>query len=330
MEVQKTAKYKRDTSLDAICGLFIVYMIIGHAFQWAHIEDDDFQVNLSYVFYMFMAWFFYKSGMYHKKEEPKIAIRKYANKLLLPWIIYGAIGEFLYWITCYQNGILSWKPLIAYPIKDIIFQGTMGGNLPLWFLLSLFLVKILMSYCDKYKISHIYVLILGMVISGGGTVAMTNNIPLPFTLFNVPLGISYYVIGFKLKDVQYKRYIFGISLIVFILLSLLIPSFVDFRSDRTIRGYWIFFIISSVAGIIAINNIFKYKIFQLPELCSIGMNSLSYYCLHWIVFYVVFILCNFKSSDIPNYDLLYELMFWSIIILPILTYFRSLIIKRIR
>lgn len=167
MEVQKTAKYKRDTSLDAICGLFIVYMIIGHAFQWAHIEDDDFQVNLSYVFYMFMAWFFFKSGMYHIEISPKPAVIKYSKKLLLPWFVYGIIGELLHYIIIYQKGTLSWRQIILDPIRDIYYQGTMGGNLPLWFLLSLFAVKIIISFCDKYKINQLYVLILCLIFSGG-------------------------------------------------------------------------------------------------------------------------------------------------------------------
>ena len=326
--MKNSIKCDRNTSLDAVCGLFIIYMIIGHAFQWANIKDDDLQVILNSVFYMFMAWFFFKSGMYHRETTPIVATRKYAKKLLLPWLIYGSIGECLYWITCYQNGTLSWKPLIAYPIKDIIFQGTMGGNLPLWFLLSLFCVKIIVSYCDKYEIKHIYVLILCLILSGGGTIAMTNKAPIPYTIFNVPLGISYYIAGYKLKEVQYNRYVFTISLIIYVLLSTLIPSFVDFRSDRTIRGYWIIFIISSTAGIIVINNVFKLKIFQLPELCSIGLNSISYYCFHWINFYIVFILSKTNSSGSPNYDLLYKLVIGSILVLPILAYFRTLLIKK--
>ena len=48
-EIKDARVYKsnvRDSSLDAICGLFIIYMIMTQAFQWSNVADDEFYVNV--------------------------------------------------------------------------------------------------------------------------------------------------------------------------------------------------------------------------------------------------------------------------------------------
>ena len=167
IEMKLTSK-KRDSSLDAICGLFIMYMIMGHASQWADIENDDFIVVSKYIMFMFMAWFFYKSGMFHKQMEFDEVIKRNVKKLLYPFVCYTIIGELIFWFYLYNNGILTIRELTIQPIIELCFNGSLSGNLPLWFLVSLFMVKMVVSYSEQKHIPLKYLLVICTLISWGG------------------------------------------------------------------------------------------------------------------------------------------------------------------
>ncbi len=95
-------KNYRDSSLDAACGLFIVYMIVGHAFQWSFTTSDSFYKYSDYVLFMFMPWFFFKSGMFYKKQKSvKLVIHKCIKKLIVPYLVYSAVGEIVFWVSLY-------------------------------------------------------------------------------------------------------------------------------------------------------------------------------------------------------------------------------------
>lgn len=106
-KIKDTRVYKSkvcDSSLDAICGLFIIYMIMTHAFQWSNVTEDEFYVNSQYIFFMFMAWFFYKSGMFHKQARfREVAVHNW-KRLIVPCIVYSAVGEVVY---SFSQNVLS-------------------------------------------------------------------------------------------------------------------------------------------------------------------------------------------------------------------------------
>lgn len=165
--IQNSIFPSRDTSLDAVCGLFIIWMIIGHAFQWSGTTDDSFYVYGNDVLFMFMPWFFYKSGMYYKQQaNTKAAIIKWSKKLLIPYIVYTIIGELALWTMLYQQGTLNWRNIVLDPIIGIAFEGSAGGNLALWFLLTLFLVKSIVALADKYKIKKVYLWTVSVILGG--------------------------------------------------------------------------------------------------------------------------------------------------------------------
>lgn len=92
----KVIKSKRDYSLDALQGLLISYMIMVHAFQWANIKNDTFNEYASYIMFFFMPWFFYKSGMFHHStSDLRTTLNKLARKLLIPYLVFSLLGEFV-------------------------------------------------------------------------------------------------------------------------------------------------------------------------------------------------------------------------------------------
>ena len=69
-----------------------------------------------------------------------------------------------------------------------------------------------------------------------------------------------------------------------------IPTFVDFRSNTFTKGNYIAWILSSLAGIITFNNIFKYIPVRFKLLNNIGKDSMSYYVTHWIILSITYVL----------------------------------------
>lgn len=67
------------------------------------------------------------------------------------------------------------------------------------------------------------------------------------------------------------------------------------------------------------------KFLQLPVLTCIGCNSMDYYCIHWILFYLTVIIIGVDATETENYTELYTLLFSSIIFLPAITYWHSLL-----
>src|SRR5574344_312877 len=85
----------RNQGLDTIAGLLIIYMIFGHCSQLADCRENIIYVYANRLFYFFMAWFFYKSGMFHNNAK-SIEIKKTALRLLKPYAIYTIMGQVLH------------------------------------------------------------------------------------------------------------------------------------------------------------------------------------------------------------------------------------------
>lgn len=61
-----TATSSRRADLDTVGGICIVYMIIGHVCGTDMREHIEW---LTRVFFFFMAWFFFKAGMFHRPDK---------------------------------------------------------------------------------------------------------------------------------------------------------------------------------------------------------------------------------------------------------------------
>ncbi len=125
---------ERFAYLDEISGLLILVMVIIHIcsrFEWEYTN------HWLMTFYFFMPWFYFKSGMFHKDSSFSECYHKNFDKLMKPYFIYTVIGSVL--VFCLTGSVR----MILSEIKWIIISGSAIGNIPVWFLLSLFVVKLL-------------------------------------------------------------------------------------------------------------------------------------------------------------------------------------------
>ncbi len=281
--MEKVDKEVRNTSLDAITGILIIHMILGHIYQHAGINDSLYD-SLLKIFSFFMAWFFFKAGMFYKKKPLKEIIRNSIKRLLIPFLIFSCIGEAVLLIsniihhpeqdilhTLYQSIYLSFKTLLG--------QGSTPGNLALWFLLTLFVVRVIWAYLSD----RANIILIGGVCMIAPTMYLFQ-IHSPLYIANISEGVIWYGMGYALRNFKINDLNLSVALVIVYLISIFyFPNIVTMRSNSTVIGNYLLSFPQALLGIIAINSLFDNIPFKFSIFQNIGRNSMGYYCIHWIV-----------------------------------------------
>lgn len=312
--------------LDAVGGILLIHMIIGHCCQWS----QTFSVYQTWTYWLdfFMPWFFFKAGMFFKQRPVKDELGKSFRRLIIPYIYFSIIGTGLLWIKLCINGELSLRDFLS-PFRSILIAGSTPGNLALWFLLSLFVIKLAFS-AIHIKLSSAGNL-LAKCLCGGvlGVLCIIfipvhyvlelNNITYPLWLSNISSGMLFFTTGYLLRDFKPNKIFKLILLVGYVLVMVFYPTVVGMRSGDLICGEYLLWIPTAVLGILTFNNIF-YLLFKKKNLLSvIGAQTMPYYCMHWCVIVIVSIFF-ITEPGIPDIPFFIALIIANIIILPTATY----------
>ncbi len=219
----------------------------------------------------FMAWFFFKSGMFYKERCFKDEIILGLKKLLIPALSFSIIGY-----VCYIS-INHLCFSLSQELNAFYLFGAFHGNIPLWFLFSLFVIKIIYHFSQKYHIKSYLIIFFSL-----GLFFLNKAIGFrPYWTYYIPLGLLFYALGHSLRDIQYNPKLIIICIIIYVGLFF-------FRKDIDfLFGKFIPAIIAfpwALSGCILINSLFKY----IPTLCIkplrfLGKHAMEYYCTHFIV-----------------------------------------------
>lgn len=272
---------KRNKAVDFVAGIMITYMVFTHVCQHLDYDKSPLYVNMEHVFYFFMPWFFFKAGMFFHMGESKEVFKKSFDRLIRPFILYSFIGHLCYLVVCYIKGSFHLSTLI--PWHSLLMQGSIPGNLPLWFLLSLFCCRIILNELIKRGISVSWIIVLSLL---GAYYLHLINFEGPFYFANTLTGLFFMSLGYKCGP---PRLLYVCILIYAI--SLAYPSFVGMRSNHLYYGFYLLWIIYSVCGILMANYIGSVVIKHscakrvpiIKILNLIGEYSMEIYCIHWIV-----------------------------------------------
>ena len=246
---------------------------------------------------LFMAWFFFKSGMTSKIRSILDEGIKCLHRLIIPYLIINLIC-LLIW--CFWHFPISgWEGVIDI-VKQLFYNECLPLCYPLWFLLSLALVRLVYISILFLRINKIIILIVGLLLGKLMNVysyednLLLNTNYIPFWVGNVFLGLFFYCLGDLLKNKQYSNVYFYISIIVYII-HLFFPSYLDFNYNKS--DFYILSVIYATAGIIVYNNIFKRWLnIKIPLLTHIGQNSMIYYITHGTFFYLIFVVNTFENT----------------------------------
>lgn len=126
---------------------------------FAHLYSVDSVVRL-YIYAFHMPLFFFLSGFLHKDAPTGALVFKMARRLLIPFAFFLLIG-YLYFVI----SSMSWRQdIIRGSIRGIILGKSILANDILWFLLALFLVRIIGNFFILYpKTSCLPTLLLFVV-----------------------------------------------------------------------------------------------------------------------------------------------------------------------
>lgn len=305
---------KRDKSIDSIAGLLILQMIIYHLFLHAALTNTRMN-SITYPLFFFMPWFFYKAGFYYKPLSVKESIMGGLKKLLCPFVIFSLMGQIVYGIHVYLNGDRNFAGFGDYlinPMREILWEGSCFGNSALWFLVSLFVVKVVYNKIARMRIKDAYIIV---VFACTAFLMNMYSISKPLYMANICSGMAFYSIGHFIKEYQYNNKLFLASIFGYILAILCGWNYIDMRTNIAQRGYYLLWIPTALAGIILINNIFK-RIGGNAFLAYIGKNAIIFYVLHWIILITAKIFSDLLMVSDKHHVLLLMVLF-EIIILPI-------------
>ena len=139
-------KHIRNTWLDSIAGLLILRMILGHYVSYVGLKDSLLFHSLDILFF-YMPWFFFKSGMFYCAtdgwEHWKSIFFKNFRALMIPYFRFSILG-ILVGIIYYQvTKDCAFQPTISSIVSNFVGMGCYYWSSHLWFLLTLFIVKII-------------------------------------------------------------------------------------------------------------------------------------------------------------------------------------------
>ncbi len=309
---------KRDFSIDTVGGIMIIYMILLHCLQFANSTDSFTFERISSFFICFMAWFFFKSGMFHHENFTfRMNFIHALDKFKRPYIMFMTIGYIVYALHLYLKNDFNWIHYVLSPLKQCLLGGGIHeGALHIWFLITLLFVKSLSPlFIDKYKQGWILCGIIGSFLSW---IVKHEYILVPYYISNFFPGMFFYGLGYHMKLYQYKNTTFIIMTSIFIV-SLIFPAMVDFRSNSTIEGTYISWLFYASANIMIFNYIFKKIPYKIWPFTFIGTNSMYWFLLHWPLLMLIYMGAIELFPDIKK-DQMSALLFTVLITVLSLSY----------
>lgn len=293
---------RRSVYLDSVGGIMVIYMMFYHCSQFSKTTELPFLQSTSIVFTCFMAWFFFKSGMFYKNERFG-EMRKKVKKLLRPYCAFMLIGYAAYCVDLFIEHDYNWIHYILSPIKQCLLGGGVHAwALPMWFLVTLAVVKCLAPFLlNKYKMGG--VIACGLI---GFLLALYSehyHIIRPFYVVNFFPAMFFYGMGFYMKEKQYHRIILFFALTIYSA-SFVFPSTVDFQTNKLIQGNYFLWLIYAFAGIVVFDNVTKIVKTRIWLFTSIGEKSMYWFLAHWVLLKIISITLQRICPDLTGVRLL--------------------------
>ena len=318
---QSPIAHGRDTNrlpwLDFASGIMILWMIVYHAIScaWAyelngywHITDFSLlpeglhavingegkleALNPCVVFpwlHFFMPWFFYKSGQFFKKSSTKDLWKKDSQKLLKTFVIWSLIGYVVFIVIGLVNHSLTLRACTYSTIRALFLRGYVVGNLPLWFLLTLFGVrfvanKLLPERVGRYTwLKIVSVVLIGYAISY--LAYRFNHRLLPYWIANGAAGVSFFALGYAMRDLEQKWWLLLPCALVYVLGCIFGFPVVDMWPNEVVTGNYLLWIPVAFCCIVTFNAICRLvaQYIRVKPIEWVGQNAMTIYVAHILI-----------------------------------------------
>ena len=322
---------KRLNSFDFISGIAILFVIFYHAGQWSNLINTEVAIVLIKSLYFIIPWFFFKMGYFHNTVYSFNHTIKHTLVNYFIFYVYGVLLGLIIFIA----KIIYYDGSIIDEFYEIIYKifryGDFEYNIPLWFLFSFTLVKIILFFISrKHSLIIILFSFLTITISGLQFYYLPN---LNLGSYNsILLGLSFALVGFlsRKHDIlnhlaKYKY----LLILTFIIASVLSPSFIRFHYNDLIFGnYWSYFI-NSIMAVYCLLLIFKNINSRIVQ--WFGQVSILFFIYHWPLFFIVQYLIKAFDVTSNNYIKLILLMLIPISFMSLVAFlFKLYDIRKVR
>ena len=288
--------------IDIGAGVMIIWLLYYHALYPMY-EREILNV-FPWLFY-FMPWFFYKSGYFFKPKSLKENARKDAGKLLKQFIIWSAIGYAVY-IVChiFLYNDLSLRLAFYTPIHSLLLGGSIPLNNALWFLLTLFVVRMIATI-TFLQFDALFIGVIGAVIACLFHFFYFRF--MPWTIYTTAWGLCFFAIGYKMKGNEQNRWVIIVSTIILLLTFTITDIPEVYKKEDTCSWYWyVLWYPASLAGCVVFNNVcrllekteaFLYSdILLFSPIKWVGRHSMTFYVSHFIIFKVVYDIIGYNKN----------------------------------
>ncbi|MCM1337807.1 MAG: acyltransferase [Candidatus Amulumruptor caecigallinarius] len=292
----------RDESLDIVAGLLIIWMMLSHAGAGAD-YFPPFYGWIDRALYFFMPWFFFKAGMFFRVKPRREFLRSNWKRLLVPFLAFSLLGYVMWLPGVISQPGLSLTYKIGAPIVQLLKEGSVTANIPLWFLLSLFLVK---GVANEALLRRWNVWITGAVgLAIGLGLYLIGEVE-PLWVANSAVGLAFFMLGYVLHSPAAPsnrvrgwldgRIIYIVALTLFVLHNVLCPGSMSMRTNTfsgVVTGYgteYLLWFVASVLGILLLNKGAKWRPLRYTGLHVVGRDSMGYLAVHQLVINVALVL----------------------------------------
>lgn len=305
----------RKQDIDAVAGLMILWMVIGHLRQVCGYEWQS-----PNILYFFMPWFYYKAGMLWKDGDVRNVANRGGRKLLKPFVVYALVGQIILTICLLMENVVSLKPYLYSPVRSLILGGCVGGNTPLWFIPSLFVVQCVAAWLLSKKNWTCLWAVVSIVL-GYGFYLIDFEL-MPTYIESAFGGLFFFCMGNWLKDWQYKWWVSVLCVVATIAVMWFGLSGFGVRGNGVERGNYFVGALASLVGCVGINGLMRWlqPYIRCYVLQYVGRNAMTIYVTHWIV---LLLSMRLVATDLLHiYDR--QMLLWigglsCIIVIPIYT-----------
>lgn len=268
--------------LDSAAGVCIIWVIfLCHTAETCGWKNPVEHWLLN-AFSFAMSWFFFKAGMMFREKPFRELLRSSAKRLLVPFVIWSVIG----WIVNLMGKIMtsdfSIIDHLAYTLKTFISMGAVSGNTALWFLLTLFLVRLAYNRLHAISIAPLPIAVASLALA---YTIYHFGFSLSYFPGNFCNGLFFYTAGVMMKEKQFHNSLIALSVVV-VLVQLLVfhPGYMNFFTNNIVdSNSYLLMELYCLAAIVLMNNIFRSFIpKKMPLLTHVGRMSMVYYVEHYI------------------------------------------------
>lgn len=297
MSEESVNRSSRLSYVDIGAGIMIIWLMYYHALYPMYGSEI-----FSYFpfFFFFMPWFFYKSGMFFNPKPFKENTKKDAGKLLKQFAIWSAIGYICYilhhWLFFHD---LTLRAAFYSPMRSLLLGGSIPMNNALWFLLTLFFVRLIANVALP-KINALIICIASMVVACA--IHFAHIAFMPYTLYTIAWGLCFFSAGNFFKKYEQNKWLIAVSFVILLLTFTLTDIAEVYKKEETIAWYWyVLWYPASIAGCVLFNNICRWiddlgkVVFKdsrldmpLPIIKWVGRHSMTFYVAHYIIFRITF------------------------------------------